>query len=203
MIMFVFSTGWSLADFSYEDITFWAGSGQKQAVLVIDWNDGINPVSLAWGFRWTGTATGRDMLNAVKQADSRLFEQFGIYGASMVYGLGYDTDSDGFTYVSASNDGGYSQDSDDHYREGWTTVGYWSYWNCGTNPYAGGEWTSPWDYGLAGRNLTDGCWDGWSFAPASNNWDGGTPDIPVAASIPEPASMAVFAMGLLCLKRRK
>ena len=50
---------------SFDQIQYWVGSGQNRAALVLQWNDGGNPVSLAWGYRWDGSASGLDMLRAV------------------------------------------------------------------------------------------------------------------------------------------
>ncbi len=52
-----------------DDVTFWTGSGANEAVLVVDFHDGAEPSSYAWGFRFDGTTTGEDMLNAVADAD--------------------------------------------------------------------------------------------------------------------------------------
>ena len=41
---------------TFDEITFWAGSGEKRAALVIQWNDGVSPSSIRWGFRWNGEA---------------------------------------------------------------------------------------------------------------------------------------------------
>lgn len=143
------------------------------------------------------------MLNAVAAADPRLFEQFGQFGAAAVYGLGFDLDEDGFDYVPGAGDSGHALDVDDHYREGWEYAGYWSYWGSSINPYDGGLWDYP-GSGLAGRTLTDGCWDGWSFAPAPN-WYAGPPDLPTAVSmpVPEPASLVLLAVGGLLMRGRK
>lgn len=37
----------SVFAFSFSDIQYWVGTGSNQAGLVIDWNDGKNPQSLA------------------------------------------------------------------------------------------------------------------------------------------------------------
>jgi hypothetical protein len=53
---------------SFDDIQFWTGSGTNRSALVLQWNDGSTPTSLAWGYRWSGNATGIDMLKAIAGA---------------------------------------------------------------------------------------------------------------------------------------
>lgn len=181
------------------ELQSWVGSGGNEAVLVIDWNDNINPVSFAWGFRWQSdtTATGRDMLNAVNAADNRLFEASGGFdgtgGSTTVYGLGYDVDGDGGSFVVTDEgiETGYATDSDDYYSEGWSVAGFWEY-SSSTN---GDNWS--YVTGLSERVLSDKDWDGWSFA-AAPGWYGGDPDIPV----PEPMTVTLLGLGYLLLRRR-
>ena len=187
------------AGVSFDDIQLWAGTGSNRAAMVIDWNDDIAPVSLVWGYRWDGATTGEDMLKAVLEADDRLFANLEYWesmgGSATVYGLGYDVDKDGFSYVPGtggalhlSNDDGHAEDANDHYKEGWMTAGYWSYYLSSDN----GE---NWDYsgvGMSLRTLSDGDVDGWSFSSFAGFGAGGLPDTPVAAEAPqEPSPFAV------------
>jgi len=55
--------------FTTDDVTFWTGSGANEAVLIVDFQDGTGTSSFAWGYRFDGTTTGEDMLNAVADAD--------------------------------------------------------------------------------------------------------------------------------------
>ena len=55
--------------FSMADIQFWVGSGSDSAVLVVDFQDSTANSSYAWGYLFSGTATGDDLLNAVAAAD--------------------------------------------------------------------------------------------------------------------------------------
>ena len=50
---------------SFDDIDYWVGEGPNRAALVIQWNDDNSPGALAWGYRWSGNATGLDMINAI------------------------------------------------------------------------------------------------------------------------------------------
>ncbi len=59
-------------EFTEDDVLFWTGEGEKEALLVIDWNDGVEPQSMAWGFRFDGTATAETMLETVAEADAYL-----------------------------------------------------------------------------------------------------------------------------------
>lgn len=168
--------------FTFDDVEFWVGSGANRAAIVIDWSDTTtDSPALAWGFRWDGTAFGRDMLKAVVAADDRLFAKIGgpVANPVAIYGLGYDAsddgqfalddftafDDDGFA-TSAPADGAVSVDVADHYAEGWFT-GFWHYGQADSNPYAGGTWVDA-PLGMAGRPLSDGAWDSWVFTPSFN-----------------------------------
>jgi len=194
---------------NFADIEFWAGSGANQAAFVIDWQDGRVP--LAWGYRWEGTATGGDMLRAVVEADPQLYAKVGPDGSlgTPMYGLGYDRDDDGFgisdqtvfppsgLFVSTTipdqfGAAAVSIDAGDSYREGWLT-GFWSYWNRRGEPYS-----SSWSLasgGFAGRTLTDGDWDGWSF-DATFGLDLAPQQPQAATSTPEPSSWVLTLVAL-------
>ncbi|HMN04148.1 MAG TPA: hypothetical protein PKD45_00330 [Flavobacteriales bacterium] len=58
--------------FDRSQVQFWVGSGPDSTVLVIDFQDGTDDQSYAWGFLHDGTATAEDMLNAIDAADVNL-----------------------------------------------------------------------------------------------------------------------------------
>jgi hypothetical protein len=207
---------------SFDDIIYWVGSGTNSAALVVDWNDGKSPESLAWGFRWSGTATGFDMISAVLASDPRFDGAF-IFGTA-IFGLGYDLDGDGGTF-NFIEPGGSASDADDHFQVGWMINGYWSYWLYGGEfvydvydpnpPYnflGTGTYSAPgttqfsnvnWFFspvGAANRELINGSWDGWSYAP---NFVAQQPEQPVAA-IPEPSAwlLAIGGITLAIFSRR-
>lgn len=197
---------------TFDDIDNWTGTGANRAALVIDWKDGHAP--LAFGYRFDGGPTGEDMLFAVAAADPNLYLRVSATAdptfGHAIYGWGYNRNggafgisddqgdetaifgSDGiaFTGVPDSVDStATSNDPADSYREGWFTTGFWSYWIGNGQPYNGGTWESP-EFGAASRQLTDGDWDGFSFA---TTFPATAPDQAVSA-IPEPSSLALLSL---------
>jgi len=206
--------GIAAAGFGFDDVAFWAGDGANQAAIVIDWNGpdgGPAPTSLAWGFRWDGTATGQDMLSAVINTDPNLFGRFAAFGfGDVLIGLGYDTDGDGFGLsdgtdfgptelaYAGTSDGSAATDADDLYAEGWNT-GFWSYWLGDGAPHDGGSWLSA-QVGFAQRTLADGDWDGYRFAPGFVSSE---PREPTAAVPAAPVgSVMLLGIGLAARRRR-
>jgi len=205
------------ASFTFTDIEFWVGAGSNEAAFVLDWNDGITHETLAWGYRWDGSATGEDMLRDVVTADINLYAKIsspGDFGIS-TFGFGYDNDGDGFgiddgtmfgsdgiaVTTTDNADGAMSLDPDDHYQEGWFTDGFWTYWTSDTgSPYDGGSWSSP-STGVSDRVLVDGSWDGFSFDPAFSFED--PPSLPVAATVPAPGALALIVGAALPGRRRR
>jgi len=59
-------------EFCFDDVDFWVGEGSKQAIFVADWNDDIEPESMAWGYRWNGDVTAEEMMQDIAEADPRL-----------------------------------------------------------------------------------------------------------------------------------
>lgn len=195
----------------FDEVQFWVGSGANQAGLVIDWNDGQAPESLLWGYRWDGPATGLDMLEAVVSADPRLFAHLGTYSwGTAVLGVGYDVNPGGGFAVSPPltfaegglavdtdpNDARVAADGADHWHEGWNN-GFWAYYLKGS---AAEEWSSA-ATGAADRTLTDGAWDGFSFAPGFASM---APSAPTPAAVPEPNAVSLLILGtcaLLCVRR--
>jgi hypothetical protein len=206
IISAVMLVGQSASAFSFNDIQLWAGSGSNQAALVIDWNDDKEPQSIAWGFRWDGTATGKDMFDAVLALDSRLYasmEYWPGYNGYTVYGIGYDLNANGSGFVSGvrmdagGDENGYALDPADHYKEGWFT-GYWSYYVAETT----GDLPTDWGYsgwGISARTLENGSWDGWSFVSDMSDWQSaGPPSAPIAATpVPELGTIFALASGLI------
>ncbi len=58
----------------WESIEHWAGDpdGDNRCALVIDFQDGHTGQSLVWGYRWSGTKTGEDLIRAVASQSSIL-----------------------------------------------------------------------------------------------------------------------------------
>jgi hypothetical protein len=170
-------TGAAAAPFTFGDIRFWVGAGENRAALVIDWQENAGePPALVWGYRWSGMATGADMLMAVLAADDRLFAKLGgtLSNPQALYGLGYDDDGDrrfglddgtvfdaaGIALTGPADSAG-ANDPGDLYAEGWL-AGFWHYGVASTNPFDGGNWYDT-PLGMAGRALVDGAWDSWAF----------------------------------------
>ncbi|WP_146568134.1 hypothetical protein [Posidoniimonas corsicana] len=164
---------------SFTDIQHWVGEGANQAALIIDWDE--SPAAggpLAWGYRWDGQATGRDMLLAVIAADQRVYAKLDAAEVRM-YGLGYDAnqpesfalsdnsafDQRGVTQATQSQaDGAVATDPLDAYGEGW----YLRFWHYASLPSG---FDSTWESnqrGFASRELADGAIDGWTFATVFN-----------------------------------
>jgi len=181
--------------FGLNDITTWAGTGSKQMAFVVDWNDGVNPESLVWGFRWDGTATGLDALNSIMAVDPRLSRTMGGGGSNTIFGLGYDTDWDGLP-LTGTGEFKTPVHATDHYREGWFESGFWGHY-VGTGPEV-----PSWSFGngafISGA-LVDQDWHGFSFAPG---FSGGAPSQPVNP-VPEPATLAAVGFGVAAILRRR
>jgi hypothetical protein len=206
---------------SFSDIQFWTGSGENRSALVLQWNDGGTPASLAWGYRWSGNATGIGMLRAIagqttvspsgdpntvletsSGEDARMTLSIERYGfGDSVFAMSFQ---DGITTRSQAD---------------WST-GYWAYsifggnfdytnWGdstvityntLGSTAYSSVSWFSA-PIGASDRELVDGSWDAFHFAPGFATSAILQPD---AVSVPEPSVVVLvaIALGFCVLKRR-
>lgn len=91
-------------EFTFDDITNWTGQGENRAALVIQWNTDEEENALVFGYRWSGQATGADMLKAVVSANPRLYALMQYTNVSSptdpnggytINGIGWDADEDG------------------------------------------------------------------------------------------------------------
>lgn len=176
-------------DVDFSKITRWIGEGDKQAALVVKWNDSREERLYVWGYRWTDDAdgTGAAMLcNVAKNDPNFIIIVYGDtpYGTT-IGGVGYDFDGDGFSITkngeavepdedgllhttSYDFDSYVSADEDDLWFSGWYD-GYLSYWVCDTP----GEAFGYSNVGATGRKLVDGCVDGWSAVRDMSNMNMG------------------------------
>ena len=50
---------------NFDDVQFWTGSGPNRSVLVLEFGIDDVPTSVAWGYRWSGSATMASMVFAL------------------------------------------------------------------------------------------------------------------------------------------
>jgi len=210
--------------FTFSGIDRWVGEGANEAALVVDFNDAIRPNSLAWGYRFDGSPTGWDMFSDVLAADSNMYATIdsATSRGPALFGIGYDVDGDGFAISDGSAfdtdgvsdlnvwdpntdntdsegtslvDDAIATNSDDHYREGWFSNGFWVHFESSNNPYEAGSWSS--GLGLGSQSLSDGAWTGLSFDGAFSFSD--SPSQP----LPEPAALGLFVLGGVALVARR
>lgn len=175
------------AGFDFDDITNWVGSGDNRAGFVVD-STSVGGTVAIWGYRWSDaeTPTGADMFFDIAGSVTGALVQTGAdprLGVDVAFytGLGYAVNSITFEGDTVANDF-----SGPPYP-------YWAYYNSDDTAAA----VDPWGYasgGMSGRTLTDGDWDGWSYAA-----DG----IGAAPTVPEPASLAAIGLVVVALRRRR
>ena len=178
----------SAASTTFDSINFWTGTGTNRAAMVIQWNDGSTPTSMVWGYRWSGEATGIDMLKAIagstvsREDGQTTFMPDTSTGAdprlalSLVnYSWGIALEGLVFTdreVVRTQNDWstGYWEYSIfggtfnyPLYDENWNDIGDITYSQTGNDTYSNvNRFYSP--IGASDRILVDGSWDAFSFA---------------------------------------
>jgi hypothetical protein len=195
----------------FNDVAYWVGSGQNRAVVVLQWNDGLNPASVAWGYRWDGEATGLDMLRAIA-GTTRIEDPAGDpvgsgAGADNRLSLGLVEYSFGLSVLSLDY---LPQAGPLRTQSDWFS-GYWQYlirggnfeyddWEtgdtavydvAGSSIYAPQAWTSS-PIGAGERPLIDGAWDAYSFAPGFRPQ---AVEQAVAVSLPVPDASCAMDQG--------
>ena len=205
----------------FDDISYWVGSGSNRSALVIQWNDGEQPSSVVWGYRWDDLAAPNvetlmfDLAGQISfvpagvppgtppvvppGADSRLSLAVDVFTwGNLISGISYDQnglDSGEFSQT-VRDQSGYGSGG-----ESWTlyTLGTGSAWPTGS--------VLPSDFGISDTALVNNGWFGFSytaaFAPPDYDPVAFTFDAPVSA-VPEPSGIFLAATGvvLVFLRRR-
>lgn len=178
--------------FSVGDLPALLGEGSSTGMLVIDFNNGMEPDSFAWGYRFDGSMfSGADLLLAVAEMDPLLTIGYGGSGEdgfflmSVRYTYGgriYEQES---LYPDASWGyyvaGGMAGDTAVTVPGGSQIPGQWEVSMVGASDQA---------FGSPGRILSDGSWDYWSVGAYDTETFvhlGAPAGVPVPAPIPEPA----------------
>lgn len=173
----------TMGDLEFGKIRFWAGNpaGTNLCAVVIQWEDARERTALVFGYRWENgeQPTGEDALTAICKSHPQLYcaVTTGSQYGTTLQGLGWDPDNDGDFCVVGSDgavrpdadgmfyneigdgDGYTAGNADDWWQSGWFR-GYWSYWLA--DP--GATTMSYSQVGMSGRQLENGCVDGWLYA---------------------------------------
>jgi hypothetical protein len=183
------------------DLILWAGSGEHEAGFVLQFSETENPTAVAWGYRWSGSATVEEMIFAIAGTttitngssppaglDGRLavvaqFFSFGVSGGNFINSISYDQ-----TGLPAP----WSQ-------AGRQIVNDWE--ETGTYPAfyfkadADGSFGSPTmefeaaDVGISDLSLVSGGWYGFVQGSGSETFSFTQP----VAAVPEPGTWALAA----------
>lgn len=202
-------------------VKYFVGEGSNTSYLILEWKDGKGADKLVWGYKWddADAATGYDMLSAVAKADPRFYMLVyeGTQYGSALGGFGFDLngnqqngvlksgseteitpDENGRVLTTQYDFDDYTPiDSTDHWRSGWYSNGYWSYWVASSTTeslgYSG--------LGASSRKLADGSVDGWVFSPftgtspASVNYYFYVPEPVTGVALPDEITLPLSDAG--------
>jgi hypothetical protein len=155
------------------DLVSWTGTGENESIMVLDFGDD----SYAFGYRWSDSATGYSMLDAIA-AETDVDFTYTDWGGGFI---AVDT----ISYNSSTMVSGFHV-----YPYTWPDD-WMSYW-IGDD---GESWAAS-EVGANSRDLTDGAWDGWSAeAGLGGGPDGYDPITQPNTPVPEPGAMGLLALG--------
>jgi hypothetical protein len=158
------------------DVEYWSGSGDNEAVMVVD----FDAASYAFGYRWSGSAFGWDAMQAIgvvegdPNPEDRLEYTFTDWGGTLgiaINSLAYDGSECVSDWVN-------------------TFLGYW-----GSDD---GETWTPHQVGVSTRSLADQDWDGWSKEYVSAGYGPLNPPS-VPGVVPEPATVCSLGLAFAAL----
>jgi len=177
------------ANIDSSDVDYWVGTGDSISILVVKWNDGLDPDELVWGYRWDSTKYGINMIYDIVKDDPRFYALFydtngaldsngnllGVALGGFGFNLsGDDTlrlvlnnttispDTNGIFITTSYNFDAYTvANPANHWKSGWSNS-YWSYWVSDSL----GSSTAIWAYsnwGASSRVLKNRSIDAWYF----------------------------------------
>lgn len=157
--------------FTFDDITYWVGSGTNKCAVVIDFNDGsVAKSSFAWGYRWNGESPSMEEVVNEIAADDPRFTAFVASG--WVNGFGYDIDDDGGTFKTSKPFT--KSDDDDLFPQSWNDYDNeniygddWALSKASGDSFEGLEWSLT--AGCASEHPANGEWHLMRFAAYSMN----------------------------------
>ena len=176
---------------TWVDVEDWAGSGENETILVIDWNcldTGVDTISEshAFGFRWDGIAYELDMLLALDDAGILTVTQ-GSFANGWLDNIGYYGDEDNETHLHIETGSWNLASTSDPYAV-WGTYGD-SEWDMNT--------------GLMDTELlVDGQYEGINaimFYGSLPEYANDQLDIPFASAVPIPGAVWLLGSGLFGL----
>lgn len=153
---------------NFDNIQFWTGSGTNRAALILEFNSGPQKLSVAWGYRWNGSAVMQDMLFALAGSitgsasapspqagsDPRLAVTVGFFS-----GFGFFVDE--VRYDPAGLGGAWPASPQIIMDDFFFTGTYPSiYWTAGNGTWTGQPLAYSLDHGIATLPLQDGGWFG-------------------------------------------
>lgn len=183
------------ANFTFDMIKNWTGEGENKAALVIQWNYDDEPAALVFGYRWTGQATGADMLKAVVKNNPRLYALMQYTNVSSptdpnggytINGIGWDVDDDGDIALIDTGNGNQVYESEDGFFEhprgykpgqgGSSDYDYDNWKARDTDDMWGAGWySSYWSYWVkdnATDNFSYSSWGASGRVLENGSWDG-------------------------------
>lgn len=188
----------------FSNLVLWAGSGTNSAAFILQFSGTTEtPTSVAWGYRWNGTATMQAMTDAIAGTTSLingasvppgLDSRLSIAGTQYSFGVFYSS----ITYNQIGLPAGWSQTTreiaDNYFVDG-------TYVNLYTKAGAGGAWSGEGEsqtmtftlsqVGASDISLTPGGWYGFVQGTGPETFGFSQP----VAAVPEPSSLVLAACG--------